>query len=185
MTSPRTINIGPYSFTVTPGYSAGEFAVGETELEVLDIARAERIRKKGFKVLEKLRAKSGRRTLSEGELRALTSAVAEFDREVKLDRITAPSGADRDAPGRSPRMGLELLSPDDPSEAPGEFDAEVARLAELRVAAEEANRGIKLDDAKREAALRALREDPILREAARVRVEAGLSERERMLSELF
>jgi len=138
MSPPRFVNIGPYSFAVTPGYSTGAegFVVGEAELEVLDTARAERVRKKGFKVLEKLRVKSGRRTLSEGELRHLTSTVAEFDREVRLERTPDPRGLSEDdrVRQRPPRLATPSVEPE---LGGGEFDAEVIRLAELRVAPEE------------------------------------------------
>jgi hypothetical protein len=183
MSPPRSINIGPYSFGVTPRYSQGG-EVGEAEREVLDVARAERIRKKGFKVLEKLRAKTGRRTLSEGELRHLTGQIAEFDREVGLERIPDPRGVATERSTRlaAPIGGSEGERPDLTS---GEFDAEVARLAELRVAAEETARGITLSEAQREAALTALQDDPLIREQARLRVDAALAEQERMLTELF
>jgi len=186
MSPPRFVNIGPYSFAVTPGYSTGAegFVVGEAELEVLDTARAERVRKKGFKVLEKLRVKSGRRTLSEGELRHLTSTVAEFDREVRLERTPDPRGLSEDdrVRQRPPRLATPSVEPE---LGGGEFDAEVIRLAELRVASEEAARGVALAPEVREAALAALREDPLLREAARARVEAALQEREKMQLDLF
>lgn len=180
MPPPKSVNIGPYTFPLTPGYSTGEFVIGAPEHEVLDAVRAERVRKKGFKVFEKLRARSGRRTLSEGELSHLTEALVTFDREVRLERL---QGASPDA-SLSPRLALE------PGEAlpdfsVGEFDSEVTRLAELRIAAEEASRGAKLSEPSRSAALEALREDPLLREAARARIEAGLTEREKMLAELF
>ena len=184
MSPPRHINIGPYSFPVTPGYSDGARSVGGAELEVLDVARAERVRKKGFKVLEKLRAKSGRRTLSEGELRHLTEQIAAFDREVDLAKLPDPRGIQSEKPTRlaAPSGGPEGFAPDLNA---GEFDAEVATLAERRVAAEEATRGITLTEAQRTAAITALREDPALRESARVRVEVALRERDKMLSELF
>lgn len=184
MSPPRSINIGPYSFSVTAGYSDGGRAIGPAELEVLDVARAERVRKKGFKVLEKLRAQTGRRTLTEGELRFLTTQLAEFDREVTLERLPDPRGVTSERPTRlaAPIGGAEGGAPDLGS---GEFDAEVTRLAGLRVAAEEATRGLTLSEAQRDAAIAALREDPLIREAARVRVDAALAEREKMLSELF
>jgi len=183
MPPPRSINIGPYSFSVTAKYSAGG-EVGEAEREVLDVARAERIRKKGFKVLEKLRAKTGRRTLSEGELRHLTAQIAAFDAEVTLERIPDPRGITTERPTRmaAPVGGAEGERPDLTS---GEFDAEVARLAGLRVAAEETTRGLTLTPEQREAAIGALRDDPLIREAARQRVDAAIAERERMLTELF
>jgi hypothetical protein len=179
MSPPRTVNIGPYSFGVTPKYSMGG-EVGPAEREVLDVARAERVRKKGFKVLEKLRAQTGRRTLSEGELRFLTSQLTEFDREVGLERLPDPRGTQSDRPTRLGAPKNEALELDT-----GEFDAEVARLAELRVAAEEISRGITLTPVQRTKAIMALREDPLIREAARVRVEAAGVERTKMLSELF
>jgi hypothetical protein len=172
------VNIGPYSFPITPRYSEGG-DVGVAEREVLDVARAERVRKKGFKVLEKLRAKSGRRTLSEGELRHLTTQVAEFDREVGLERLPDPRGVQSDRPTR---LGADDAAPE---LGTGEFDAEVARLVVLRVAAEESARGMTLTPEQRAKATVALQEDPLLREAARVRVEASAAERARMLSELF
>ena len=184
MSPPRHINIGPYSFPVTPGYSDGARAIGEAEREVLDTARAERVRKKGFKVLEKLRVKSGRRTLSEGELRHLTEQIAAFDREVDLAKLPDPRGVQSEKPTRlaAPSGGSEGFAPDLNA---GEFDAEVTKLAALRVAAEETARGITLTEAQRAAAIVALQEDPALREAARVRVEVALRERDKMLSELF
>jgi len=183
MSPPRTVNIGPYSFSVTPAYTAGR-NIGEAEREVLDVARAERIRKKGFKVLEKLRQRSGRRTLSEGELRNLTTTIAEFDREVNLDRIPDPRGTNTERPTRlaSAPGGPEGEAPDFGS---GEFDAEVMRLAELRIVAEETTRGLILTPEQRANAITALREDPLIREAARARVDAALAEREKMLGELF
>ena len=184
MPPPRLVNIGPYSFSITTRYSDGG-DVGEAEREVLDVARAERIRKKGFKVLEKLRARSGRRTLTEGELRGLTTTIAEFDREVGLARLPDPRGTQSERPTRlaAPSGGPEGMSA--PDLGSGEFDAEVTRLAGLRVAAEEGARGIVLSGIQREAAIKALREDPSLREAARVRVEVALAERDKMLSDLF
>ena len=184
MPPPRSINIGPYSFSITPGYSDGTRDIGEPEREVLDVARAERVRKRGFKVLEKLRAKSGRRTLSEGELRLLTATIAEFDREVTLERLPDPRGVATERPTRlaAPAGGPEGEKPD---LSGGEFDAEVAKLAGLRLAAEEGARGVTLSPEQREAALAALLQDPLIREAARVRVDAAIAERDRMLSELF
>lgn len=181
MPAPTSINIGPYSFPLRAGYSthAEGFAVGVAELETLDAVRAERVRKKAFKVFEKLRARSGRRTLSEGELRHLGTLVAEFDQEVRCER----TGGGADA-ARSPHLAREGFAPP-PDLTQGDFDAEVARLAGLRVAAEEQARGATLRPDVREAALAALRTDPLIREAARARVEATLAERERMLGELF
>ena len=183
MPPPRSINIGPYSFSVTSGYSDGVFEVGPAELEVLDGARAERIRKKAHKVLEKIRARSGRRTLTEGELRLLTTTVAEIDAELRLERIPDPRGSD--AGGRTMRRAVEFAPGGEPDFTGGEFDAEVARLAELRVTSEETARGLTLTPPQRDAAIAALREDPLIREAARARVEVALRERERMLTELF
>jgi hypothetical protein len=184
MPPPRHINIGPYSFALRAVYTDGASVVGPAELEVLDTARAERIRKKGHKVLEKLRAHSGRRTLSEGELRHLTETLAGFDREVTLERIPDPRGVTTERPTRLAATpgGSEGTQPDLTA---GEFDAEVNRLATLRVAAEETSRGITLTPEQRDAAVATLREDPLIREAARVRVDAAGAERDRMLSELF
>ena len=180
MSPPRHINIGPYSFPVTPGYSDGARAIGEAEREVLDTARAERVRKKGFKVLEKLRVKSGRRTLSEGELQHLAATVAALDASMDLTRLANPQDATAlSRPGHT-FVGLG----GDPDEA-GEFDTELSRLAEMRVSAEEASRGVTLPPDARAAALAALRDDPAIREAARARVEITLRERDRMLAELF
>ena len=185
MPAPRSINIGPYSFPITPGYTDGSFAIGASELEVLDTARAERVRKKGFKVLEKIRARSKRRTLSEGELRHLSTTVAEFDREVRLEKIPDPRGTQTERPTRL-AAGMDDIGELDPAGgAAGEFDAEVARLAGLRLAAEESGRGITLEPAQREAAMAALAQDPSLREAARARVEVALAERERLVRDLF
>jgi hypothetical protein len=181
MSPPRTINIGPYSFPVRAVYTDGASGVGGSELEVLDTARAERIRKKGHKVLEKLRAKSGRRTLSEGELRHLTTTIAEFDREVMLERLPDPRGVITERPSRLATTEV----PGTPDLGGGEFDTEVTRLCGVRVAAEETSRGLTLTPEQRDAAIAALREDPLIREAARARVDAALTERSRMMSELF
>ena len=175
MSPPKSITIGPYSFAVTPGYSAGAFAVTPTELEALDALRAERLRKKGFKVLEKLRARSGRRTLSEGELRHLTDQIAAFDRELRLERAPSPAQA---VPAR-PLLGSFGAAPD------GDFDAELAKLAQARLDAEERARGLTLTPEQRDAALSALREEPLLREQARLRVEVVFAERGKLLQDLF
>jgi len=102
MSPPRSINIGPYSFGVTPRYSQGG-EVGEAEREVLDVARAERIRKKGFKVLEKLRAKTGRRTLSEG------SCGTSQDRSRNL--IGSGTGEDSGPRGVATERSTRLAAP--------------------------------------------------------------------------
>ena len=181
MAPPRQINVGPYSFPITAGYSdrADGFSVGPAELEVLDNARAERVRKKAFRVFEKLRGAS-RRTLSEGQLRLLSEAVAEFDRAVRLERLTNP--LDPTASERPGRVAVTLQG--DPAEA-SEFDAELIRLAELRLAAEETARGATLPPEARAAAIALLRDDSAIREAARARVDAALAERERIMAELF
>ena len=187
MPNVKTITIGPYSFPITPGYAAGAFPIGPAELETLDYARAERVRKKGFKVFEKLRIRSGKRTLSEGELRHLTEAVAGMDRDVRLERQVGDQGAARSV---APKLGLVLGGEGGEAGEPGTFDqgafdSELARLAELRLAAEETARGARLPSAAREAALGALRGDPNLRDAARARVEEVLEERGRIAAELF
>jgi hypothetical protein len=98
---------------------------------------------------------------------------------VGLERLPDPRGVQSDRPTR---LGTDGVAPE---LGTGEFDAEVARLAVLRVAAEESARGMMLTPEQRAKATVALREDPLLREAARVRVEASAAERARMLSELF
>ena len=180
MSPPRSLNIGPYSFPIRATYTDGTSVVGPAELEVLDVARAERVRKKGYKVFEKLRAKSGRRTLSEGELRHLTETLKEFDREVTLERLPDPRGFQSERPTR-----VAATAPSEPDLASGEFDAEVTALATAKVTSEETARGITLTPEQRKAAITALREDTLIREAARLRVEARLAERDKMLSELF
>lgn len=182
MPPPRTINIGPYSFSVTAAYTNGARAVGPPEREVLDTARAKRVRKKGFKVFEKLRQRSGRRTLSEGELRHLTTTLLEFDRDTTLEKLPDPRGVQSERPSR---LATEVAPGGPPDLAGGEFDAEVTRLCDLRIATEEASRGIILTPTQREAAIAALWEDPLIREAARARVDATLAEREKMLGDLF
>jgi len=184
MAPPRHINIGPYSFPIRAGYTDAldGFAVGPPELEVLDTARAERVRKKAFKVYEKLRAKSPRKTLSELELRHLGAQITEFDASLRLERIADPRGFTTERPARR--------APDLPAEVPpdltaGEFDSEVLRLAELRIAAEETTRGETLPPSARAAALTALCADPLIREAARARIEAVMLEREKLLEDLF
>ena len=180
MSPPRSINIGPYSFPVTAAYSDGVRPVGPAEHEVLDGARAERVRKKAHREFEKMRLRSGRRTLSEGELRHLAATVAALDASMDLTRLANPQDATAlSRPGHT-FAGLG----GDPDEA-SEFDTELSRLAEMRIVAEEASRGISLPPDARAAALAALRNDPAIREAARARVEATLRERDRMLAELF
>lgn len=182
----RTVSIGPYGFRITQGY-AGEtdgYEIGVPEREALDVLRTERVRKKGWKVLEKLRTKSGRRTLSEGELKFLTEEVARFDREIRLERTEGTSKG-----GSGVAVGRILEHPAGPGSATlddhGEFDTELTRLAEAKVDAEERARGVSLAPTQREAAIAALREEPLLREAARARVEASAGERDRILADLF
>ena len=180
MAPPRSINIGPYSFPITAAYTDGVRAVGPAEHEVLDGARAERVRKKAHRVFEKLRARSGRRTLTEGELRHLAGVVAELDRTMDLVRLANP----QDATALS-RPGHAFATLGGDAEEASDFDAELSRLAELRIVAEETARGVMLQPNDRAAALAALRDDPGIREAARARVEVALAERDRMLTELF
>lgn len=177
MPPPRSINIGPYSFPITAGYSDATdgFVIGGPEREALDYIRAERVRKKAHRVFERLRTKSGRKTLTEGELAQLSEIVAEFDRTMRLE----PRGADT-----TPKANYVTGEPVLASE-PSDFDTEVTRLADLRIGAEETARGLTLTPQQREAAIAALRNDPLLREEARKRVEVALIEHEKMLSELF
>ena len=174
----RTVSIGPYSFRLTQGYAQEreDFPITSAEREALDMLRTERVRKKGFKLLEKLRASTGRKTLTEAELRHLTDQIAQFDRDVRLERSEqVPRRASQGDRVTPPEVGDEV----------GEFEAELASLAEARVDAEERTRGLHLTPQLREAALRALREDPALREAARARVEVLQQARDKMVAELF
>lgn len=172
---PPIITIGPYSFPLTLGYSSREFEVGPTELAALDRLRSEKVRKKAFRRLEQLRFKTGRKTLTEGELKLLTDEVAELDRTIRIE-----AGVER-AEGARSTLGDEGTSP----LAEGAFDAELDRLVDLRIAAEEAARGITLSPSQREAAKEALRAEPLLRDQARARVEVALAEREKIMRELF
>ena len=121
MAPPRSINIGPYSFPVTAAYSDGVRPVGPAEHEVLDGARAERVRKKAHREFEKMRLRSGRRTLSEGELRHLAATVAALDASMDLTRLANPQDATAlSRPGHT-FAGLG----GDPDEA-SEFDTDVS-----------------------------------------------------------
>jgi len=173
---PPIITIGPYSFPLTLGYSSREFEVGPTELAALDRLRSEKVRKKAFRRLEQLRFKTGRKTLTEGELKLLTDEVAELDRTIRIE-----AGAERAEGARSVLGDGAASSP----LAEGAFDAELDRLVDLRIAAEETARGIALSPSQREAAREALRAEPLLRDQARSRVEVALAEREKIMRELF
>jgi len=184
MPPPRQINVGPYSFPILPGYTnhAEGFNVGPSELETLDIARAERVRKKAFKVYEKLRRESGRRTLTEGQLKLLTEAAAEFDRTLRLERTPDPRGGVT----KRPFKPFAQFPADAVLEAPeSEFDVEVTRLAVLKIEAEENARGTKLAPDVRDDAIVALKTDPAIREAARQRVEAQMAALDNMVESLF
>ena len=170
----KSVTIGPYSFQLHQGYTSGAFAIGPVELAALDDLRNERLRKKGFKVLEKLRGRSGRRTLSEAELRHLTTEIAQFDRDLRLEKNPNPTIA------RSGGVVRAVLALDD-----GAFDDEVTRLAAARIDAEERSRGITLSPSQREAALAALRDEPLLREQARARIDAMMTERDKLVEDLF
>ena len=175
--SKRTITIGPYTFTIRAGYQDSEFEVGRPEREALDRLRAERIRKKAWKVFEKLRAQGDKRTLTEAQLKHLTTEVAKLDEEVRLEEKSPGTT------GKDFHRARGVIAPE--ADATGLFEEELTKLVAGRIDAEERMRGVTLTPDQREAAANALREEPLLREQARERVEVALAERERMISELF
>ena len=110
------------------------------------------------------------------ELRHLTSEIAQFDRDLRLERVQSPlETPSRPVPGGAVQLDL----------SDGAFDDELGRLAQARVDAEERARGITLTPDQRAGAIEALRAEPLLREQARARIEAALAERDKVVQDLF